>query len=164
MSTPNFKTMRDFPLIIARNHYAKPCPNCGMYCDPTDEVCADCGASLADVELAPDYDADEMAMEDMQAEAERINEGLVFHNVKVESGYYSGAQFLVEELYDDIDDMDNDYTRYQFDMCKSKAKRKFEAEVRRINRELRNLKKCGYEELECVAIFSNGEAVYNKVA
>ncbi len=164
MSTPNFKTMKDFPLIIARNNYAKPCPNCGMYCNPTDEVCADCGAALADVELEPDYDADEMAAQEMQRTADRINEKLTFHRVRVEAGYYSGAQFIVDELYDDISEMSNDYTQYHFDMCKSKALRKFNAEVRRIVRELRKLKKCGYEELECVAIFSNGEAVYERVA
>lgn len=96
--------------------------------------------------------------------ADRINDGLIFYEVKMESGHYSGAQFLVEELYDDISEMTNEYTQYHFDMCKSKALRKYEAEKRKIVRELLKLKKCGYEELECVAIFSNGEAVYEKVA
>lgn len=164
MSTPNFKTMKDFPLIIARDNYAKQCHNCGMFCDTSSEVCDDCGASLADAALKPDYVADTMVAQEMQQTADRINEGLMFHEVTVESGNYSGAQFLVKELYDDIDEMSNEYTKYQFDMCKSKAKRRYEAEKRKIVRELRKLKQCGYEELECVAIFSNGEAIYEKVA
>ena len=164
MSTPNFKTMKDFPLIIAREHYAKQCRDCGAYCDTDDDVCPSCGASLADCETVPDYEADRIVAQVMIETADRINDGLLFFNVKMELGHYSGAQFLVEELYDDISEMSNEYTQDHFGLCKSKAMRKYESEKRKIVSELRKLKKCGYEELECVAIFSNGEAVYEKVA
>ena len=164
MSTPNFKTMKDFPLIIARDRYAKQCRDCGAYCDTDEEVCPSCGEPLYDCEIVPDYEADEIVAQEMIEIADRINDGLIFHEVKMESGHYSGAQFLVEELYDDISEMTNEYTHYHFDMNKSKAVRRYEAEKRKIVRELRKLTKCGFEELECVAIFSNGEAVYEKVA
>lgn len=165
MSTPNFKTMKDFPLIIGEETYCKYCPECGLSVDSDATKCEDCGADLT--EVAAVYD--ELAMEDtiaeMKAICKKLNDNLHFYELTVESGYYTGVQFYVNESYYNPQDMDNEECRYQFDMCRSKALRKMNTERNKIVRALRKAKKdYGFTELVCCGIFSNGEAVYSRVA
>ena len=88
----------------------------------------------------------------------------MFHEIKLQGGYYYGVQFYVEVNHDLTEDKDytNDDCHYYFDCCRSVAYRKYEAEIRKINRKLDVLaKKFGLQEYVCVARFSNGEAVYD---
>ena len=103
--------------------------------------------------------------------AENFTAGLKFHTVTVLPGYYEGFQFWVEEKHSDYFDLDreseycidNEYARYYFDTCRSKALRAAEAEKRRIIRWLVALDGKGFDILVCKGVFSNGIAVYAKL-
>jgi hypothetical protein len=156
--------MANFPLIVADDPKCKRCPECGMCNAPDDKECGECGASLEGVE----EQFDDLAMEDITSEmertAEKMNEGLLFHNVEVKSGYYVGVQFYVEEKYNKLEDFTNEDTQYEFGMCRSKTLRKYETECNKIRRELHKAREeLGLELLGCIGIFSNGEAVYTKI-
>lgn len=105
---------------------------------------------------------------------EGVNENLTFFQITVRGGYYCGAQLYVEisryadEAGFDQDGAtryaDNDSTRYYLDMYLSEAKRRFETEQRKVLRLLAAAAaEFGFEEYFCRAIFSNGEAIYEKV-
>ena len=94
---------------------------------------------------------------------------LQFFKITLKDGYYCGLQFYVEETgnmrYIDVEDVDNEETRYYYDMCKSEFLRKYNSEINFINKKLlpKLAKFFSFEEYYCRGIFSNGEAVYCKV-
>lgn len=91
---------------------------------------------------------------------EKFNNTLVFHELEFRSGYYDGVQLYVKEK-DNPYELDNEDCRYYYDMCRSKAIRKYDAEVRKINKWMDGTTvEYGWEELICLGVFSNGEAVY----
>jgi hypothetical protein len=102
--------------------------------------------------------------------ADILSEDLIFHRIEIGSGYYSGIQTLIDHLewhnyYDTIEDMDNSDCQYYFDMCRSKAIAKYYAEINKINNKiLPKFKELGFEHIRCVGVFSNGEAIYERVA
>jgi len=164
MSTANFKSMKDFPLIVAANEYCKVCPECGFTQDPDAEKCDECGCDLAGVE--PIYD--EWAMDDivrnMEKKAKELNEYLTFYTVSVESGYYSGLQFYVDEKYYDVEGMDNEDSQDEFGLCRSKMLRKYRSEGNWLRRALQKAKnELGLMELGVSARFSNGETMYTEI-
>ena len=117
----------------------------------------------------------ELDMEDgylnAKALAKRLSEDLMFYELTIKGGYYSGIQIFVKPIkwadyYYEIDDLDNEDSHYYFDMCRSKALRKHQAEVNKINKKLLPLfeKELGFDHIRCIGVFSNGEAVYEKVA
>lgn len=144
MSTPNFCTQRDFPL----------------YCIDDSEM---------------DWPEAQEFYGDLKCELDGVNDGLCFFNISVKSGYYCGAQFYVD-LSAAADNAgfdengatrwaDNASTRDYLDMYLSEAKRKFETERRKVNRLLEKLANAwGFEQYVCTAIFSNGEAIYEKAS
>lgn len=103
--------------------------------------------------------------------AENFSQGLTFHRITIESGYYYGFQFWVEETYStkfDLDKsseycIDNDEAHYYFDMFRSQALRAANVEKRKITKWLESLQDEGFDILMCIARFSNGEAQYSKV-
>ena len=118
MSAANFCTMRDFPLF-AKDYYedAKRCPECGAILSADDTECEFCECN----ELEDYQYYDECAAYDERQEIEDklldFNRGLLFHEVKLQSGYYSGVQFYVEINHDLTEDQDysNDDCHYYFD-------------------------------------------------
>ena len=161
MSTANFKSMKDFPLIVAGDEYIKICPECRITNGKTAEKCEECGCDLSGVE--PVYD--EIGMMDisanMEGKAKELNEYLTFYTVSVESGYYSGLQFYVEEKYCNLEEMDNEESNYEFGMCRSKMLRKYKSEGNWLRRELQKAKAdLGLMELAVSARFDNGETWY----
>ena len=165
MSASNFKSMENFPLIVAPPAMCKICPDCGITCGEDEATCSVCGASLADVEKQTDEIFIDEIVREMQAVANRLNEHLLFHTVSVESGYYTGCQFYVDEKYCDISAMCNEETQDEFGMCRSKTLRKYASEGDFIRRELKKAKESlGLWELGITARFSNGETWYDKVA
>ena len=63
-----------------------------------------------------DYDEEDyFLVHDIEEALEELNHSFLFHKISVESGYYYGIQFYVEENYD-LDELDNDDCRYYFDM------------------------------------------------
>ena len=167
MSAPNFNTMANFPLIVADNTYCKVCPECGLTCDKDEETCPDCETSLKDVEERFDDLAMEYTCSEMQRAADKVNEDLTFHKVRVESGRYVGVQFYVDEEFNgfgSLDGMDNEEAQYYYGMCRSKMLRKYKTECNKIRRWLLSTAmEMGLERLGCVGIFSNGEAVYTRI-
>ncbi len=164
MSTANFQTMEKFPLVVAEDEYVRRCPECYMLNGEDAEVCCECGASLEGIET----EEDDCNRDNMECEAEKINKELEYHEVEVCSGYYSGTQFYVEfnnKYFNNAEDMENEDTKYHYGMCRSKFLRKYNAEVKRICKWLdKMVADYGYTKLACLGHFSNGEAVYQKIA
>lgn len=174
MSTSNFHSMTNFDLwaVSSSRFYAKCCPAChcgGMYGD----ICECCGADLSNVEEEFDDVAELVFYEDLLADLEEVNAGLLFHEITIESGYYDGLQLYVT-LNHAADNagftdagpeyLDNESARYYFDLCRSAAIRKYEAEQRKINRILEKIGRAyGMDKLAIYARFSNGETWYTKV-
>lgn len=139
MSTPNFYTMENFNLYIKA------------------------------YEPEEDYDENEAyffyedifeGVDGFKAEMEDFNNTLTFHELQFKSGYYDGVQLYVEEK-ENPHELDNEDCNYYYDMCRSKAIRKYDAEIRKINRWMDKVAtEYGWKELHCVGIFSNGEAIY----
>ncbi len=159
MSTPNFHSMKyDMPLICGRSVYQIA----EAYAEEYGEEISDDGLYWQQIDDA----------EEAEILAEEFTSNLIFHDVKVISGYYDGFQFYVSEKFENQFDLDkdsrycidNDDAHYYFDMCRSRAIRAADAEKRKIAKWLRNLRNDGYNEVACTAIFSNGEAIYEIVS
>ena len=91
---------------------------------------------------------------------ENFNETLTFHELKFYSGYYTGIQIYVEEKENPHELVIED-CNYYYDMCRSKAIHKYDAEIRKINKWMDKVAvQYGWKELVCLGIFSNGEAIY----
>lgn len=107
------------------------------------------------------FDLDDM-MYDVEGSFEDLD--LKFHKVKVLAGYYEGGQIVFEEIHNP-NEMDNDDTRYYFDMCRSKAIRAYDAEIRKINRRIDKFCKEGvWGKLGVVGHFSDGSCVYKEIS
>lgn len=167
MATANFRTMEHFPLIVAADPMCRECPECGCFCGEDEKVCSECGASLDEAAVKYDEIAAYDLAHEMEQAAKDMNEYLTFHKVVVESGYYNGLQFYVEEDFHDycsIEDIDNEYAQYYYGMCRSKMLRKYHSEVNWLNRRLRKVRdEMGLMELAVYARFSNGETMYTKI-
>lgn len=165
MSAANFSTMRDFPLFVKDYcQDAKRCPECGaiMADDATECEFCDCN-ELENCQYFDEFEAgeDQKSIEEILDDFNRYE--LLFHEVKIQSGYYTGVQFYVEVNHDLTEDKDysNSNCHYFFDCCRSVAYRKYTVEIRKINRKLVELaKKYGFQEYVCTARFSSGEAFF----
>lgn len=169
MSTPNFITQNGFPLMVLDdNEYFLPvCPECGSWMEEIGEGkwgCTMCEYTTDDPDSDCEREFDELTYEEdikfIEDDLERFNAGLTFLKVKFRSGYYRGVQTVVE-CPDNPCDLGNSECRYLWDMCRSKAIRKFESERRKVAKFLKELRRSGLVELVLVGIFSNGEAVYH---
>jgi hypothetical protein len=149
---------------------SKRCPECEYHQD--EDTCELCGADLAEIEAEFDELAEMFFYEDILAELEDVNAGLLFHEISIESGYYEGLQLYVT-LTHAADNagftdagpeyVDNESTRYYLDLCRSAAIRKYEAEQRKVNRILAKIGRAyGMDKLAIYARFSNGETWYTK--
>ena len=145
----------------------KVCPECGCTMGEDDAACTECGASLDGVEVTHDEIGEMDDNEAVQCEMERANADFTFHKITLESGYFSGVQFFVEENfngYDSLEDMDNEDAQYYYGMCRSKMLRKYNSEIRKVQRAMAEIAKgYGFMEFICTARFSNGEAWYERV-
>jgi len=192
MSTPNFATMENFPLYaMSDDHFESwACPDCScdhygypkspvflIGCNTVDKagemreswecpVCECYTESPADDMCFHAFNCDDYAWwyeNDVLPLIEQINANLIFHEVSIKAGYYAHSQFYVETKENPYE-MDNYETRYYFDLCRSAAIRKYDAEIRKIRKWLdKNAPAIGMQKLVCVAVFSNGEAIYSEV-
>ena len=164
MATGNFKTMSDFPLIVADDEYTKVCPECGCGQGGTPDKCEICGADLTNVNAIYDELLMRERSDEMEKRANEMNECLAFYTVSVESGYYRGLQFYVSEKYYDLENMDNEESNYEFGICRSKMLRKYKSEGNWLRRELKKAKAdLGLMELGVYARFGNGEVMYTEI-
>lgn len=91
---------------------------------------------------------------------ENFNNDLIFHKVELKGGYYTGVQLYVEEKENPYE-LDNEDCKYYYDMYRSQAIRKYDAEIHKINKWMEKVAtKYGWRKLNCLGIFSNGEAIY----
>ena len=149
MATPNFQTQKHFSLWVK---------DFSIYDDNGEFL-----------------DNDEFALMETLDKIKTLNSTLSFFRVTLTDGRYTGTQFYVERKSSDTE-LPTDYTAqewgenrkgycgdYYYPDKYSLAIRREQAERRKINRWLAaEGKKLGFEQLICVAIFSNGEAVYRR--
>ena len=176
MSTPNFHSMENFNLFVkvyepmSLEEYQKEEFHYDDYLYPEYEEADD--DDKTDI-LEKSYNhAMELWSEDFyrdifygydgfKGKMENFNDTLTFHEITFKSGYYDGVQLFVEEKEENPHELDNEDCRYYYDMCRSQAIRKYDAEIRKINRWMEKVAtQYGWRELHCLGIFSNGEAIY----
>ena len=139
MSTPNFYTQNNFDLYIKAY-------------EPEEDY--------DEFEAEIFYDDIFNGWDGFKEVMENFNDTLTFHHLEFKSGYYSGVQLYVEEMENPYE-LDNDDCRYYYDMCRSQAIRKYDAEIRKINKWMeKTATEHGWKKLNCLGIFSNGEAIY----
>lgn len=114
-------------------------------------------------------------VEDVRRDLREESRNLVFFNLDIESGYYCGLQ-LVADLTNDADSAgfsgigtewgpDNESCNYWLGCCRSRALRKYRAEINKVNKILSRVGAAyGFEKYGCAGVFSNGEAVYYRIA
>ena len=167
MATSNFETMERFDLFAAHTPMCKVCPECGLTMGEDSAVCDECGTSLAEVEATYDEGAGWFQGHLVDEAMAKLNANYTFHELSAKSGYYSGTQFYVTEKfngYEHMEDIDNDDAHYYYGLCRSRLLRKYEAEVRKVRRDMEKLAaEYGYMKLCQIACFSNGETVYAPV-
>lgn len=155
MSTPNYKTQKDFDLYVSY-----------MTMPILDE----------DGNETDEYEFDDMLCDLIQSFIDdKLNKQLKFFDITLESGYYDGVQSYVvprkiyygDDSFDFIDyyeDYDGKDVYAYFGYNKHVLKQKILKEIKFINEKLLpQLKDYTFEQIKCVGIFSNGEAVYEKV-
>ena len=143
MATANFGTMKyDMPLIV------------GGFYDEND----------------PDWEwNNHEEVECIKEDLADFNDTLKHFEVGIESGYYDGYQFTVEQSdeywdYEDLPTMTDDDADYYYGDTVENIRKEFEQDLKNIKEYLYNLKANGFKELIKVAQFSNGEAMYKEVA
>lgn len=164
MSAPNFYTQKNFPLYVAAfepmdiEEYEAEYFADDEYNYP-DNLEKSYNKAMEDWEYLY-YEDIYNGIDGLKGLMEDFSDSLIFHTLQFKSGYYVGVQVYVEEK-DNPHELDNEDCRYCFDMCRSEVIRKYDAEVRKINRWMKKtLPMYGWKELHCVGIFSNGEAIY----
>lgn len=123
---------------------------------------------LIAIGMGDDEDQNYWAYEDAEAELKLLNNELGYFTVYLESGYYQGAMYNVEQAndyidYDQIDDFDDEDIDYYFGDTKANVKKGIAQELDKIKKFLAQKKDEGALELIKVAQFSNGEAFYKAI-
>ena len=158
MATNNFRTQDNFPLF------------CTRYFDGYEYENEETG----EIEFC---ESDYYEFEQAEKMLEQFNAELSYYHIRLESGYYSGVQVILEtkegvELTEDYTAKDwNDNRKeyrnyygyhYEFDMPYSLRIKAEQRERRKIEQYCRTVLKDYYDfdEYVCTARFSNGEALY----
>lgn len=171
MSTANFNSNQlGFPLYVRDNFYSKVCPECGSWSYADADECYFCGEDLENVVAVFDeYEINDVS-HDLHNELRKASEDLLFFDLGVASGYYSGLQFDVNwknirgwGVAGDPNDLDNEDAHFYFDCCRSEMLKQYHRERRKIEKILKEMAEAyGFEEIVCVGVFSNGEAIYER--
>ena len=176
MSCPNFETQKNFKLFLW--DYSRPSDE-----EIDNRIIEDEFNGITEKEEISESDRDNFCLSSYDMECYDIinnfeylvkeilhtfNRELNFFEITLKDGYYCGLQFYVEETgnmaYIDVENVDNEDTRYYYDMCRSEFLRKYYSEINFINKKLlpKLAKNLCFEEYYCAGVFSNGEAVYYK--
>lgn len=145
MGTCNYTTQNDFDLYIYDE-----------YLDETLDI--DKARANYDFNMAH-------ICEEAERLAVKLSSILTFHDIQIKCGYYAGIQTYIQKYHHNIEQLDNEDCQYYYGMCRSKTIRKYSAEVNKINKKLLPLfqKELGFNRIRCIGVFSNGEAIYEKV-
>ena len=176
MSCPNFETQENFKLFLwdferptdeeLNKHILETYDDVTNVSDITESMRDEYAELMYNWECSDIIDNFSETVNDI---LHTLKRELQFFEITLKDGYYCGLQFYVEETgnmrYIDVEDVDNEETRYYYDMCKSEFLRKYNSEINFINKKLmpKLAKFFGFEEYYCGGIFSNGEALYYKV-
>ena len=160
MSTPNFKTLDwDLPLIV------------GGVGEDYDIRKKEFEESFDDEKYSSDIYEEEINTfcESLQDDLDDFNHKISHFRVSLKSGYYNGFQFDVEETdnyynYETIKDIDDEDANYYYGMTAKDIKAEFESDLDKIRKLLESYKQSDpyLIELNCIGVFSNGEAIYKK--
>ena len=148
MATSNFKPQPLFPMYVVDDDYF----NIYRYNDEARE---------------DHYEFDEVFYQEIKNKIKDFSDKLEFFDITLQAGYYEGAQIYIEDRhgFNGGEDWDNEDCQYWFYMCRSKAIRTYNSEIRRINKWLKTeMEHIGFRNLEVVARFDNGETIYRYVA
>lgn len=175
MGCPNFETQDLFPLYVLdhADYYYKRCDECGeeFSADEYDE-CPYCGEWLGDERF------DEYLWEDdfdsIRTDLKKENNHLNFFEIQIVNGYWADAQLIVNltrsadycgfDIDGDTDCVCNDCTKLYYNCCRSECIRRFNVEINKVRKIMKKIKEEHFMiELGCCGIFSNGEAIYNRV-
>lgn len=154
MSAPNFKNNCNsvFPMMVVSDEDV-----CRMYIELEDgEEYSEC-----DFDFASDmFQSDLMQLED---ELDELNDELQWYNLKIESGYYTGAQILVDTEWCNIGEWSDEDCMDEFELNKKETIQMILDEQKKICKYLESVTQYGFREIVCDGIFSNGEAIYHYV-
>lgn len=175
MSTPNFYTQENFKLYVQsyepmtleeyqENEFQYDDYLYPQYEEADEEDKADILEKSYDHAMSlwkEDFYMDiEYGHDGFKEVMEKFNDTLTFHEITFKYGHYDGLQLYVEGK-ENPHELDNEDCKYYYDMCRSVAIRKYDAELRKINRFMDKVAtQHGWRELHCLGIFSNGEAIY----
>lgn len=168
MSTPNFKTQKDFDLYVTNNFVVYPY---AIDPDTDDYLLDDNGDYIIDYDATPYFDYS--YFDECKKCTDKLNARLDFFNIDFEDGYYTGIQTYINPQtseFDALDFLDNPQYYYpkelfaEFGYNTYILKRKILAEIKHINNDLlpELAKMYNFDKICCVDIFSNGEAIYEK--
>lgn len=164
MSTCNFWTMKNFPLMVMGNYDA-----CKWVLGDEDENGIPYeDYSNEDIWEAWDVLDYEFEHDELHQERDILNDSLKWYCVTLRSGYYEGVQFYVETNYTDFDAKiptmglawDDESCLDEFGLNRGETRQMIAEEERKINEFLQSTTDYGFRELICGGVFSNGEAVY----
>lgn len=111
---------------------------------------------------------DDMEIPQREEELNDFNTGLKHFELKLESGYYQGVQYDIEETdsyndYESIQDITDEDANYYYGLSAKEVKAEFENDLAKIREFLQKQVNSPYViELNCMGIFSNGEAIYKE--
>ena len=169
MSTPNFKTQKEFQLYASNNFLIYPY----AIDDNDDYILDENGDYIIDYDGEPyfDYNYLDECKDYMDT---YLNSKLAFFEITLIDGYYDGIQTFITPKYpNDFDPLDYLYYPQYYNNSDLFAefgyntyilKKKINKEINLINKELLPALRSKYhfDKLNCVAMFSNGEAIYEK--
>lgn len=157
MSTPNFRTQSEFDMYVYVPTYSE------------EEI------KEWEEENQCEFNYEGSMHMDYEMEIENFNYllpicekkfgELKFFNIELMDGHYSGIQTYINnknKYYSNPYEMDNEDCQSEYGMCRSLCIRKYESEIKKINKEILPYIKdnSSFEKLICTGIFSNGEAIY----
>ena len=167
MSTPNFKTQRDFDLYVTDNFVVYP-----YELDENDDYVLDeNGDYVINYDVEPYFD--NSYFDECKNYTDKLNARLDFFNIDFKDGHYTGVQTFINPQTSEFDALDFlDNPQYydtkelfaEFGVNSYILKRKILAEIKHINNDLlpELAKMYCFDKIKCVGIFSNGEAIYEK--
>lgn len=152
MATGNFYTQKDFRLMA------------GEFCYPLYPIDENGEENTAADPI--DYEIDEYGINEAQSKIDELNHGLRFYKLRLQDGYYSGVQIVVDDDELPCDEWIDKYFDFaDYGVNRYVLRRMIQAEKKRINDKLLPLfKEYGFDEYIVAARFSTGETWYNKVA
>lgn len=169
MATCNFWTMKDFDLWVIDDEKI-----CQWYLG--EEFIEERKAEfedynpIDDIELAWDLFKEDF---DINSGLDELNDSLEWYKVELKSGYYDGVQIYIKTEWLGIDEIatwlpnrplvwDDEECELEFGLNREETIAMIEEEKKKINAFLKNMEWFGFYKINCIGVFSNGEAIYEK--